>query len=280
MHLQVYTAARLLYPLEEMSPRVRDILLLCAGLVVVLCVAVGGYAVIHARAAAGGGGQSLAPVATPSAVPTMSADPALQERWMVGVAIRSFTVYRKPSRAARVLTQLPRFNSVRYPTVVLVDVTKDVGGQTWRKVWLDKAPNGTRGWVPDGPLALFPTTSKIVVDLSQRRLTVYQHGAKVMSFPVAVGRPGLATPTGFFYVTQKLRPPPPYGAYGALQLGTSAFQPKLSGWPDGGQIGIHGTNQDSLIGKAISHGCVRMHNKDILEVSRLVPTGSPVIIQK
>jgi lipoprotein-anchoring transpeptidase ErfK/SrfK len=263
-----------------MSPRVRDILLFCTALAVVLCAALGGYAVVRARAAGGGAVQSLAPVPTPSAAATASTDPAQQERWTVGVALRSFTVYRKPSKSAKVLTQLPNFDSVGYPTVVLVDQTKDVGGQTWRKVWLDVRPNGTKGWVPDGTLALYPTTSKIVIDLSQRRLTVYRRGGEVASFPVAVGRPGLATPTGFFYITQKLRPPTPNGAYGALQLGTSAFQPKLPGWPGGGQIGIHGTNEDSLIGKAISHGCVRMHNKDILEVSQRVPTGSPVVIQK
>ena len=262
-----------------MSPRLRDILLFCAGLAVVLCAALGGYAVVRARAAGGGAVQSLAPVPTPSAT-TKHAEPAPQQNWIVGVAVRSFTVYKKPSTSAKVLTRLPGFDSVGYPTVVLVDRTKDVGGRTWRKVWLDMRPNGTRGWVPDGPLALYPTTSKIVVDLSQRRLTVYRRGEEVASFPVAVGRPGLATPTGFFYVTQKLRPATPYGVYGALQLGTSAFQPKLPGWPGGGQVGIHGTNEDSLIGKAISHGCVRMHNKDILAVSRLVPTGSPVIIQR
>jgi lipoprotein-anchoring transpeptidase ErfK/SrfK len=263
-----------------MSPRVRDILLFCAALAVVLGAALGGYAVVRARAAGGGGGQSLAPVPTPSALPTTSTDPAQQQRWMVGVATRPFTAYRKPSRSAKVLAQMPGFNSVGYPTVVLVDQTRDVGGQTWRKVWLDKAPNGTQGWVLDGPLALYPTTAKIVIDLSLRRLTVYRRGGEVASFPVAVGRPGLSTPTGFFFITQKLRPASPNGVYGALALGTSAFQPKLSSWPGGGVVGIHGTNQDALIGKAISHGCVRMHNKDILQVSRLVPTGSPVLIQK
>ncbi len=108
---------------------------------------------------------------------------------------------------------------------------------------------------------------------------VYRRGALAGTYPVAVGRPGLATPTGFFFVNQKLRPASPGGSYGVLALGISAFQPKLSYWPQGGPVGIHGTNQDALIGKAISHGCVRMHNKDILEVSSLVPTGSPVVIQ-
>ena len=68
--------------------------------------------------------------------------------------------------------------------------------------------------------------------------------------------------------------------YGVLQLGTSAFQPKLNDWPDGGQVGIHGTNEPWLIGKAVSHGCVRMTNAAVKQVSRLVPTGSPIEIVK
>jgi len=263
-----------------MSPRAREILLFVAGLAIVLGTALGGYAVVRARAAGGGAAQSLAPVPTPSALPTTSADPALQQRWIVGKAVRGFTVYRKPSRSARVLAQLAAFTANGYPTVVLVDETRDVGGQTWRRVWLAKRPNGTRGWVEDGPLAFYPTTTRIVIDLSQRTLSVDKRGVRVADFPVAVGKPGLATPTGFFFVTQKLRPPSPNGVYGALALGTSAFQPKLSYWPLGGPVGIHGTNEDALIGKAVSHGCVRMHNKDILELSRLVPTGSPIVIQQ
>ena len=51
-----------------------------------------------------------------------------------------------------------------------------------------------------------------------------------------------------------------------LALGISAYQMKLaaSAWPEGGPIAIHGTNEDALIGKSISHGLVRMHNADVL----------------
>jgi lipoprotein-anchoring transpeptidase ErfK/SrfK len=95
---------------------------------------------------------------------------------------------------------------------------------------------------------------------------------------VAVGRPSLSTPTGFFFVNQKLKPADPEGVYGELAIGLSAFQPKLSDWPYGGPVAIHGTNQPSLIGQAVSHGCVRMRNNDVREVGRLVPAGSPVVI--
>jgi lipoprotein-anchoring transpeptidase ErfK/SrfK len=165
-----------------------------------------------------------------------------------------------------------------YPMVVLVDSVKTVGDRVWYRIWVPIRPNETRGWVQEGQLALYATTSKIVIDLSERKLSVYRRGALVGEFPVAVGKPGLSTPTGSYYITQKLLPPDPNGVYGVLQLGTSAFQPKLNDWPDGGQVGIHGTNEPWLIGKAVSHGCVRMKNGDVKQVSRLVPTGSPVEI--
>jgi lipoprotein-anchoring transpeptidase ErfK/SrfK len=161
-----------------------------------------------------------------------------------------------------------------------VDIRREVAGQSWTRVWVAMRPNETPGWVRDAQLAYYTTSAKIVIDLSRRKLMVYRRGELKGTFPVAVGRPGLETPTGFFFVNQKLRPPSPGGPYGVLALGISAFQPKLSGWPQGGPVAIHGTNEDYLIGKAVSHGCVRMHDADVLKVSSLVPSGSPVIIQK
>ena len=187
---------------------------------------------------------------------------------------------RRPADGAAVLVRLPLLTPADYPTVVLVDEIREVGGVPWYRVWLAVPPNESRGWVRDGQMAFYTTSSRIVIDLSRRKLMVYRRGELLRTFPVAVGRPGLETPTGHFYITQKLRPPDPNGVYGALQLGTSATQPKLNGWPDGGLVAIHGTNEPWLIGKAISHGCVRMKNAAVQEVSHFVPAGSPVLIQK
>jgi lipoprotein-anchoring transpeptidase ErfK/SrfK len=63
-------------------------------------------------------------------------------------------------------------------------------------------------------------------------------------------------------------------------LGTSAYQPKLSSWPEGGIVGIHGTNEPYSVGKAITHGCIRLYNKDIVKVCDMVPAGSPIIIHQ
>jgi lipoprotein-anchoring transpeptidase ErfK/SrfK len=150
----------------------------------------------------------------------------------------------------------------------------------WYDVWVAMRPNGSRGWVPEGRLAFYTTSAQIVIDLSARELSVHRRGALVDTFPVAVGKPGLETPTGSFFVNQKLRPADSGGAFGVLALGISVFQPKLPDWAEGGPVAIHGTNQPELIGQAVSHGCVRMRNKDVLKVDRLVPAGSPVVIRR
>lgn len=262
-----------------MNLRLRDIVILAVGLAIVLGAAFGGYAAVRARSHGYRARQVLAPVKLPSVAPGAAQEPQY-ERWTVGKALGPFTVFRRPAAGAAVMTRLGQFNQNGYPNLVLVDSIRDKGAEVWYRVWLAQRPNGSRGWVREGELAFYTVSSKIVIDLSERKLSVYRRGELKGTFPVAVGRPGLATPTGFFFVNQKLRPPSPGGPYGVLALGTSAFQPKLTYWPQGGPVAIHGTNEDYLIGKAISHGCVRMHNKDVLEVSKLAPAGSPVVIQK
>lgn len=264
-----------------MNTRTRDILLLLVGLAVVVAVALVGYAAMHARAQGSGTQQALAPVAKPTPAKSGEAEPQY-ERWTVGKAVGPIVAYKQPSTSAAVLTRLGKVNQNGYPTLVLVDRTKEVGGRVWYKVWLAVRPNGTRGWIPEGKLAFYTTSAKITIDLSERRLSVHRRGVLVDTYPVAVGKPGWETPQGDFFVNQKLKPPSPGGAYGALAIGISAFQMKLapSDWVQGGPVAIHGTNEDHLIGKAISHGCVRMHDKDVLAVSRYVPAGSPVEIVK
>ena len=264
-----------------MKPRTRDILVLALGLAILLAAAFGGYAAVRARAAGSGTGQVLAPVPKPTTTPkpeSSTIEPAY-ERWTVGKAVGPVTVYTRPSTSAAVKTKLGKLNQNGYPNLVLVDSTREVDGRVWYRVWLAIRPNESRGWVPEGKLAFYTTAAKITIDLSERKLSVYRRGGLVDTYPVAVGKPGLSTPTGYFFINQKLKPPAPGGAYGVLAIGISAFQPKLPDWAQGGPVAIHGTNQDELIGKAVSHGCVRMHDKDVLEVSRFVPAGSPVVIE-
>jgi lipoprotein-anchoring transpeptidase ErfK/SrfK len=254
-------------------------LLSLAGVVVLAVVLVGlGYLVVHARAAGGG---TLGPLTDVSVSPASSSRPSVARtsHWIVAKVTASVVARTQPSASAPVRATFGTRTANGFPTLFLVSATREVAGRVWYRVWLPRPPNESRGWIAEGRLATYPTTTKIVIDISRRRLTVLRADHELASFPVAVGTPQYPTPTGSFYVCEKLRPPRPGGPYGVLALSLSAFQPKLSFWEGGGQVAIHGTNQDQLIGQAVSHGCVRMHNADILKVSGLVPAGSPVVIQ-
>lgn len=263
-----------------MAASARKSLVILTVVVLLVALALGGYAVVRARAAGGGAAQDLARV-PPVAPASPDAGTAPEyERWVVGKATAPVVVRRRPSAAAPVKARLGLRNQNGYPTLVLVDRVRQVGDATWYLVYVAMRPNGSKGWVREGSLAFYTTSAKIVIDLSQRTLRTYRRGELKGEYPVAVGKPGLETPTGFFFINQKLKPPRPGGPYGVLAIGISAFQPKLPGWVQGGPVAIHGTNEPWLIGKAISHGCVRMRNKDVLAVDKVVPAGSPVVVQE
>ncbi|CAH2212182.1 L,D-transpeptidase [Tepidibacter aestuarii] len=106
---------------------------------------------------------------------------------------------------------------------------------------------------------------KINVNTAQRRLTLYQDGKWFKSYLIAVGKPSTPTPKGTFTIVNKAINPG--GPFGVRWLGLSKPH-----------YGIHGTNNPSSIGKAVSNGCIRMYNKDVLELSNLVPIGTVVEI--
>jgi lipoprotein-anchoring transpeptidase ErfK/SrfK len=250
-------------------------------LAVIALVVLVGLGACDSRSSGGGTAQpavSPSPDATAVVRPRQTAAPV--PHWQIAKAVGSVVSYAAPSTSAPIRARFNRLNVNDRPTVFLVRSVRKAGGATWYDVWLPIRPNESRGWVRQGSVAIHTTTARIVVNLARHRLYVYKRGLLVGKFRVAVGMPGLSTPTGTYYVNQKLRPAAPGGPYGVLALGLSAFQPKLPNWPQGGQVAIHGTNQDYLIGRAVSHGCVRMRNADVLKVSAWVPIGSPVVIVK
>jgi lipoprotein-anchoring transpeptidase ErfK/SrfK len=149
---------------------------------------------------------------------------------------------------------------------------------TWYHVELPLRPNGVRGYVAARDVELARVTARVAVDLSQRRVTLYRRGRKVLSSIAAVGAPATPTPTGRYYVNQRLIPADPGGPYGQGAIGISAFSPVLTGWPQGGPIAIHGTNAPWSIGHAVSNGCIRVPNGVLRRLWRVVLVGTPVEI--
>lgn len=126
--------------------------------------------------------------------------------------------------------------------------------------------------------------TRLVVDLSDRKVSLYRNQKVQASYPVAVGQAGWETPTGTFEITQ-MQVNPAWKHPITDQLITSGPENPLGVrwigfWSDGhNQIGFHGTNQEELIGQAVSHGCLRMRNQDIVALYQQVATGTPVIVQ-
>jgi hypothetical protein len=148
----------------------------------------------------------------------------------------------------------------------------------WVQVRLPMRPNGQTGWVRRSALGrLHVVHTYLRVDRRRLSATLYRSGAPVWSAPVGVGKHGTATPSGRFYVRERLRVRGHGSLYGPLAFGTSAYS-RLSDWPGGGVVGIHGTNEPALIPGRPSHGCVRLRNRAILRLGRLMPIGTPVRI--
>jgi lipoprotein-anchoring transpeptidase ErfK/SrfK len=260
-----------------MSPenrRIAAVLATCAALAIVVFA---GYLVVHARSAGGGQLQATAPVSSPSPTPGTQATQAPTTRWLVAKASGVVVVYRRPSSSASVRATLSRLNPHGYATLMLVQKTRQIDGVTWYGVRLVMRPRGGSGWVQASKVGTYSTVAKIVIDVSARRLSVYRRGKLMGRFAVAVGSSAYPTPTGSFFIDEKFRPVPAGGAYGVLAMGLNAYQPRL---PTGGALAIHGTNDDAVIGQAVSDGCIRMHNADVLKVSAWVPSGSPVVIER
>lgn len=149
----------------------------------------------------------------------------------------------------------------------------------WYRVQLSTLPNGTTGWVPARKVRTYHVTSRIVVDLSERRLRLYRSGVLVLQAGVAIGASTTPTPRGRFFVNERYVLPDAGGPFGARALGISAHSEALQQrWVENGPIAIHGTNAARSIGRAVSHGCVRLANDVILRLFPLAPAGTPVVI--
>ena len=119
-------------------------------------------------------------------------------------------------------------------------------------------------------------TRRIVVSLEDRKLALVEDGQVKKIYPVAVGKPSTPSPVGTFKIAHRVMnptyshdgrivPPGPNNPVGTRWMGLS-----IPGY------GIHGTNVPSSIGKAASHGCIRMAKKDLEELYPMVEVGDTV----
>jgi lipoprotein-anchoring transpeptidase ErfK/SrfK len=117
---------------------------------------------------------------------------------------------------------------------------------------------------------------RIVISVPNRTLVLFEGDQILKIYQVAVGKPSTPTPTGEFQMINHVTNPTWYGPDGPVApgrdnpLGTRWMGLSFKGY------GIHGTNAPGSIGKAASHGCIRMRQHDLEELFELVDVGDAV----
>lgn len=107
---------------------------------------------------------------------------------------------------------------------------------------------------------------RIVIDTKYLQLYLLEQDSIIGYYPVAVGKPSNPSPVGDWKIVEKDQWSGGFGTHW-LRLDVPF-----------GQYGIHGTNKPGSIGSWASHGCIRMLNRDIAKVYRMVHIGTPVHI--
>ncbi|MEB3295316.1 MAG: L,D-transpeptidase [Synechococcales bacterium] len=127
--------------------------------------------------------------------------------------------------------------------------------------------------------------TQVVVDLSDRVVYVRREGKQLASYRVAIGQAGWETPIGNFRIRQMMQnptwqhpltdeifPPGLQNPLGTRWIGFASDEHM--------HIGFHGTRQESLIGQAVSHGCIRMTNRDVQQLYEQVSIGTQVSVRR
>ena len=190
------------------------------------------------------------------------------------VVVSSIPVYASPGAAEPARTMSNPREEDGLPLDFIVRARRG----EWLKVQLPVRPNFTHGWVRVSDVELSGLPYRIVVERCARRLTVFDRGRVVLRTVVAVGRPQYPTPLGEFYVDY-VYPFSMSSGYGPWLLSVAGFSDVLTNFAGGrGQIAIHGTNARWSLGRAASHGCVRVAPEISTQLAKMIKPGTPVSI--
>jgi hypothetical protein len=189
-------------------------------------------------------------------------------------------VLTRPSAGAPAVARLHWQTEDGRPEVyVALRSRYDAQGRPWVLIRVPMRPNGVTGWVPRAALgALHVVTTRLVIDTRDLRATLTRAGRTIWTSVIGVGAPSTPTPVGRFYIRELLYVGHVDPFYGPWAFGTSAYSAKLTDWPGGGVVGIHGTDQPALLPGRPSHGCIRLPNAAVSSLARLMPIGTPVLI--
>lgn len=186
----------------------------------------------------------------------------------------------KDPRKYRVV--VPQTSWGRNPHVLMVLRSARYQGKVWLRLRLASRPNGSAGWIRRDRVILGRTGYWITVRLKQRSVRVFRNGKLTRTLRAVIGAPGTPTPRGLGAIYEKNLQAKPGGFIGPWAVPLTFSSNVLKNYGGGpGRIAIHGRAGASLadpLGTARSHGCVRVHNRQIRWLVRKVPVATPVRI--
>ncbi len=155
-------------------------------------------------------------------------------------------------------------------------------GDEWVEVELPVRPNGARGWVRAENFTWSTVSHHILIDVSDRSVTLYEGDNLVASTRAIVGKPATPTPTLQGFLVEKL--PNHSQQNGSIVLGDwilmlSFFSEALNSFGGGlPRIALHGTHIPERVGEALSNGCIRIPNDIVETIAQRAPLGTVVNI--
>ncbi|MBD2464205.1 L,D-transpeptidase family protein [Oscillatoria sp. FACHB-1407] len=146
-------------------------------------------------------------------------------------------------------------------------------------------PQMTPGLSSTLPKFLVADLPRLVVDLSDRKVYLYKGEELQTTYAVGIGQPGWETPIGNFHINHMQTDPIWQHPITGQTIAAGPDNPLGSRWigfwtSRNYEIGFHGTNQPETVGKAISHGCLRMHEADVRALYEQVKVGTLVTVRQ
>jgi len=123
------------------------------------------------------------------------------------------------------------------------------------------------------------TRRVVLVSIADRRLAVMENGNLLAYFPVAVGAAASPSPIGEFEIVNRVTNPAYY--HDGVVMAAGKDNPVGTRWMglNVKGYGIHGTNAPKSVGRATSHGCIRLKNSDIERLYTMLRVGDLVKIR-
>lgn len=167
------------------------------------------------------------------------------------------------------------------PLRMLVLKDQTLQGVRWLKLRLPERPNNSFAWVTEDQVTLSKSPTRIEVDISERKVTMFWGGDEKWSERVIVGAPSTPTPTGQFAIYERYRTNSELRPWVFELTAHSETLKSFNGGP--GRVAMHGRHgalAAAMWGTAASHGCIRMPDVALHKIAEQAPVGSPVRVRR